>query len=296
MGYKKITKECLNFLDYIANNNGTNGLISGKNKYEIPFVYGYDIPEKITAEIEYKGKIIENNNDYIQYLIEYYNYYSHIYDIDANILLAQAYVESNLKVWNYAQYNSTAMGLTQFLMGTIREVVLLNRYNSTPKFTESEQSKLLLNIINPNEDESYRVGGSKILDENSYDFDKYSTARKNRYNLYLNCINNPDIMIKAQFRYMKYIGSKNNLIASSTLFAYNRGSGYSGNTYADIINQVKMKKGGEYITEGVNYVEKIFGVLGDKNNEYIKNKPKGVYFGYELDLNCNNFDDINISV
>ena len=57
---------------------------------------------------------------------------------------------------------------------------------------------------------------------------------------------------------------------------------------------MRRVEGGEYIKEGVKYVEKIFGLLGDKDNIYIKNKPKGVYFGYKLDLDQNNFNSYSV--
>lgn len=243
----------------------------------------------------FNGKLITNNKEYIDYLIYYYNYYSNIYELDANILIAQAYVESGLKCWNYAPYNSTATGISQFLIGTLYEVAIANSYNIYPKFEIDEINILTLNITNPHSASSYVVGAGKVLNQNNELFEQYSIARKNRYNILVNSMNNPYLLIKAQFRYMKYIANRNKLIASNTLFAYNRGSSYRGDNYYDIVSKVKSIKGGDYIVEGVNYVERIFGILGDKENINIKNKPKYYYFGYDLDLNKSSFDEVNIN-
>ena len=64
MGFKKITKEGVNFLEYVARNSGYDGLIKGKNKYEIPFTYDVTIPSILSANIIYNGKTINNNVEF----------------------------------------------------------------------------------------------------------------------------------------------------------------------------------------------------------------------------------------
>lgn len=297
MAYKKITKSGELFMTTIANKNGVNGLIRGKNKYEIPFTYDVTLPSELVASIvDEDGNLITNNIQFINYLINLYNKYAKLYDLDANILVAQAYAESGLKVWNYAPYPSTATGLTQFLIGTMYEVVVENKYGSTPKFTESEINRMIINFEQPYNENSYKVGASENIKEGEDNFINRSRSRKNRYFYLMNAMNNPDLMIKAQCRYMKYIANRNNNLASNTLFAYNRGSSYSSDTYTGIINLVKGKKGNNYIEEGLKYVEKIFGVLGDKDNEYTNVKPKGIFFGYDLDLDKNKFDSFRADI
>lgn len=297
MAYKKITKQGEKFMKTIGENNGENGLIRGKNSYEVPFTYDVTIPSTLIAGIvDEEGYMIFNNTQYIEYLIRIYNHYAELYDLDANILVAQAYVESGLKVWNYAPYPSTATGLTQFLIGTMAEVVIKNKYIAEPKFTQSEIDKMILNFEQPYNENSYKVGGSRDIREGEDNFLTRSRSRKNRYYYLLNAMNNPDLMIKAQCRYMKYIASRNNNLASNTLFAYNRGSSYRADTYTGIINIVKNKKGENYIDEGLKYVEKIFGILGDEFNKYTNVKPNGIYFGYDLDLDKSNFDAFKADV
>ena len=230
----------------------------------------------------------------VKYLVDIYNMYGEMYDLDANIVLAQSYVESGLKVWNYAPYNSTATGISQFLIGNIYDVIIMNKYNINPKFSQNEINLMINNVIEPYNENSYMVGDTKELNINDKNFKTRSKSRKNRYNLLINAMNNPDLIIKAQFRFMKYIAQRNNNIASNTLFAYNRGSNYKAENYIDLVNYVRRVEGGEYIKEGVKYVEKIFGLLGDKDNINIKNKPKGVYFGYKLDLDQNNFNSYSV--
>lgn len=297
MGYKKITKQGEKFMKTIGENNGENGLIRGKNKYEVPFTYDVTIPSTLIASIvDEEGNMIFNNTQYIEYLIRIYNYYAELYDLDANILVAQAYTESGLKVWNYAPYPSTATGLTQFLIGTMYEVIIENKYIVEPKFTQSEIDKMILNFEQPYNVNSYKVGASRDIREGEDNFITRSRSRKNRYYYLLNAMNNPDLMIKAQCRYMKYIAGRNNNLASNTLFAYNRGSSYRADSYTGIINLVKNKNGQNYIEEGLKYVERVFGILGDEFNRYTNVKPNGIYFGYDLDLNKNNFDDFKADV
>ena len=245
------------FMRTIANKNGVDGLIRGKNKYEIPFLMMLHIIRTAATIIDDDGNAITNNIQFINYLIKLYNKYGELYDLDANILVAQAYAESGLKVWNYAPYPSTATGLTQFLFSTMYEVIVENKYGSTPKFTEAEINRMIINFEQPYNKNSYQVGVSENIKEGEDNFINRSRSRKNRYFYLINAMNNPDLMIKAQCRYMKYIANRNNN-QPNTLFAYNRGSSYYSDTYTGIINLVKGKKGDDYIDEGLKYVENIW--------------------------------------
>ncbi len=98
-------------------------------------------------------------------------------------------------------------------------------------------------------------------------------------------MNNPHIMIKAQFRYMKYITVKCDNLASSTLFCYNRGPGYARGTYSATVANCQNRAGSKYIVEGVNYVDRIYAVLGDKSGlmfpKASKYKIPNKSFGYD---------------
>lgn len=277
MPFKKITKEGERFMYKIGEQNGVNGLIRGKNSYDLQFT---DEPEKSeifeSNILDFNNNQIINNTQYINNIIYWMNYYSKIYDLDANIISAQAFAESAYKTWNYAR-TSTASGLSQFILGTIYDVIVDNKYkNITPLFEEYEIDKIISNVLQPYNELSYRVSSQNTEDR--------ERSRKNRYQIHINLMNNPDLLIKAQCRLMRYIANRNNNLASNTLFAYNRGHNYRSDTYLGIINSVINSRGREYIDEGVKYVEKIFAFLSDKENNITKNKPKGYYFGYNLDL------------
>lgn len=298
MAYKKITKKGKDFMYSIAEKNGTDGLIRGNNDYEIPFI---NDPEKRNMVLECEiyndnNELINNNTDYIDYIIKKINEYAEIYDLDANIISAQLYIESGFKSWNYAKHDSSAIGISQFLFKTIYDVFLSGRSLEKPNFTEDEINVIKNNIVNPSNENSYNLGGFKYLNDKISNYNSFYRARENRYHMIFNIINNPDLMIKAQCRYMKYIAGRNYHLASNTLFAYNRGSSYKSDTYMGIINLVKSKKGSEYIKEGVKYVEKIFGVLADQYNDVVTVKPINKYYGYNLDLDRNKFDPYRTNI
>ena len=82
----------------------------------------------------------------------------------------------------------------------------------------------------------------------------------NRHQLHQNITDNPEIMIKAQFIYMNYIGNKCDYLASSSLFGYNRGHAFVKKNYKDsIISAAKHDL--YYEIEGIGYVDKIFKFL-----------------------------------
>lgn len=220
-----------------------------------------------------KGEIIKTNEELAPLLIEWFNKWGKEYNLDPNILAAQAYIESGYRMWVYNKV-STASGLNQFTMDTVYSVIVNNFSTVTPQISTSEIHKITLNLENALQKSSYFPQGNQST----------IIARKNRPILHQNIIDNPKIMIKAQARYMKYFSNESNKLASTSLFCYNRGSKYIAATYTESIEKAKKDKGEEYIPEGLNYVLKIFGVLGDKNNNLIpiKNyKPQKEWFGYD---------------
>ena len=238
MAYKKITKSGELFMRTIANKNGVNGLIRGKNKYEIPFTYDVTLPSELVATIiDDDGNAITNNIQFINYLIKLYNKYGELYDLDANILVAQAYAESGYKLWNYAK-TSTASGISQFIKSTVKEIIINNKFNITDiLFTEDEIDAITKDV----------------------DLINYENI-SNRHQLHQNITDNPEIMIKAQFIYMNYIGNKCDYLASSSLFGYNRGHAFVKKNYKDsIISAANYDL--YYEIEGIGYVDKIFKFL-----------------------------------
>jgi len=99
--------------------------------------------------------------------------------------------------------------------------------------------------------------------------------------LHQNMIDNPEIMIKAQYAYMKFIASQCDGMASSALFGYNRGPYLPvSSSYTKSIAKAISRFGEGYEKEGIDYVYKIFQLLGNQNY-----KKEG-WFGYSwLKLN-----------
>lgn len=285
MQYKRLTEEGKKFIKKVCEGTG-NSNIRGKSRFKaegnpngvLPYTSPPTSPAKIwISNAKYNGTPITTNQQLGEALIDWYDKYGKIYQLDSNILAAQAYQESNYKLWNYA-LTSTASGISQFTIEAVIDIIFKNWGNAT-NFTQSEIEAIQLNIE-----------GSKT-DENTFLISR-ELGKKNRPILHQNIIDNPEIMIKAQFRFMKVIANKYNTLASNVLFGYNRGFTYIRPTYAETILYTMSKKSNGYEKEGIDYVFKIFGMLGDKNNQIASNektkdyKPKGFYFGYDQ-LNMN---------
>lgn len=283
MSYVPLTQDGKTFIRYIGSSTSAYGLLSGSHDYPLPHASS-NVYSFTAIAYDHNNNLISTNSQLCEALIIWFDKYCKIYDLDANIIAAQAIAESGFKIWNYSQ--TGAMGLTQFIMMTLYDILISNNYTTTPKFTESELAKIKLNVTSSEYQTSYyNVKGSSNANT-------MAIASANRLIIHQNVINNPEIMVKAQCRLMKYIADNNNDIASSTLFLYNRGSGYKSKSYADAISKVNNAIGGIYINEGLKYVKRIFGLLADKNNQYIKKDYRGYSFGYDtkIDIDPNKFD------
>lgn len=291
MGYSKITTQGEDFITHICNvgmvGNKKGTLLRGKNTYSLPFCTQPQRSQIWTCDIKIpplNAQTITTASELAQALIYWFNYYAQIFNLDANVIAAQAYAESSYYMWNYAGGNSSASGVNQFLSGTLYEVIVKNNgksYNSVNYFTDNEVNRIINGLTQGRIESSYKSGGN--TEESS---PAHQITWNNRPTLHQNIINNPEIMIKAQCLYMSWIANRCNALTSSTLFGYSRGPGYAVKTYTNSIQACAMAKTNQYLQEGLNYVLKIFGVLGDKNN-YLGSKglgnykPVGRYFGYD---------------
>ena len=295
MGYSKaITKEGVDFITHVctvgmAGDKRGNTLLKGKNSYALPFCAQPEASKVWTCDIKIPNSLgiitISTAGELAQALIYWFNYYSEMFNLDANVIAAQAYAESTYYMWNYAGGDSSASGVNQFLSSTLYEIVIKDNgksYASINYFTDAEVNKLINGLTQGRILASYQPGGN--TNEPS---PVHQVAWNNRPILHQNMINNPDIMIKAQCLYMSWISNRCNTLTSSTLFGYSRGPAYSLKTYTDSIELCASKSTDKYLQEGLNYVLKIFGVLGDKNN-FLSDKglgryykPVGKYFGYD---------------
>jgi len=277
MAYKKITKLGEEFIRENCNGTGKSNLYGTNPIGVLPFCDPLTSPNKKWLSNPNINGGIETNDELADALIKWYNEYSKIFNLDANILAAQAYQESKFNVWIYAPNNSTASGISQFLAATIYDVIARNIYG---EFTDTERMAITKNMIN------YTFVSGKTPPKTPFLID-YFTGRQNRSILHQNIIDNPEIMIKAQFVYMKAISKRCDKLASCTLFGYSRGLGYvKSSSYSAAINNA-TGKGNSYEKEGINYVYRIFKYLYDN-------------FGYKqlniTDEAAKNFDKFNATL
>jgi len=269
MGYKQLTQKGKEYINKTIVNNG-NKTFNGKNKYA---VIGTTIPQgtDITSKAyDDNGNQTTDASKFADLVIKWVDQYSKQYEIDANILSAQQNQESRFLPWNYSE--SGAIGFTQFTITTIVEWIFKNK-----NVTQAE-----IDILSNGIDGDLTKTSTFFTSNNQSQV--YNQIRlDNKTKLFQNVVDNPKIMIHAQASLMTYISNRNNKIAASTLFAYNRGSGLKSTSYSEIISkmanmflnkEMQKKYGREYTKEGLSYVTSIFKLLNKK-------------YGYNLDLNIN---------
>jgi len=263
--YSGLTQAGKAFISKVCSNTDRS-LLDGKSNYKIndissnlynpngvlPFCNPPTPPTKIWySDAKYNGKNIQNNRELGIALIDWFDKYGKIFEMNANIIAAQAWAESAYKIWNYP-LTSTASGISQFAMPALFDVIISNKYATKPEyqFTVDEIAAISKNTTGNTKDD--------------YDISK-PQGKKNRPILHQNIIDNPEIMIKAQYAYMKYISTRTKGMASSALFGYNRGHAYAKPSYTQSINSAIISEAEGYEKEGIDYVWKIFQLLGNQN-------------------------------
>jgi hypothetical protein len=232
------------------------------------------INKNVTPTMLIDSGLNKDVNLYYNNIIIWLNKYSKQYNLNTNILASQIDAESRYRPNVYSIYKSkrtgnkyiNAMGVTQFLYGTINDVILNDDFLGK-NFNTIEKNLITKNItLN----------------------DKGLIPKSSRKILLANVSKNPEIMIKAQAVYMNYIASKiKSDLASVCLYCYNRGPAYARESYSDSILAAFKNQGDPKVydlnpnTEGTKYVSKIFKTL--KSN-----------FGFhdldlEIDVNTNGF-------
>ena len=276
MAYSAITIDGKTFINDVCIREGNN-LLSGTHTYPLL----YTDPKLIqtwTCEFKHNGINVTNGSMLASALIDWFNKYAEMYQLDANVIAAQAYAESRYRIWEFPQ-ESDSSGISQFKMGTIFDVIVTNKFGQIPMTVDE------IDTITNGLDEKTNV--NSYLPKQS----PHTVSYHNRPILHQNVINNPEIMIKAQCRYMKYIANNCDSLTSTSLFNYNRGPSYMAKTYSDAIKKYQNtnSKDEKGLDEALKYVLKIFGILGDKTN-YLNSKlstknynykTPGYYFGYD---------------
>lgn len=290
----KITGTGKKFIEYVCEKN-FDDLMSGKNG---PMPYSYDenniiVDKTWVSKASYLGKQITDHSMLSTALIKWFEDAADESGLDPNILAAQAYVESGYKLWYYSKKSNTKGGISQLAMEDIYALVVNDFGGSDPAMNvETDVEPIIIGLEDGESSTSYQP-----VNKNS---DTQLISKKNRPILHQNIIDNPRIMIKAQAKYMKYFADNCNKLASTSLFCYNRGAKYMSGSYTRTIDLFKQVNGDQSnnnnkLVLGLDYVLKVFGVLGDKDNrlkKYRKYKPTGKYFSYDDLFKYNGGDDL----
>jgi len=274
MPYKKLTNTGIQFIKTICKGT-SNSLLVGKQSYGLPNS-GNPSSTIYTANPTLNGEPIVTNFQLGESLIQWFNFYADLYDLDANIIAAQAYIESKYNLWAYS--STGAQGISQFLSATLYDVAIGGFGDASHisiEFTDDEKDKLILNLTNGKQQNSYVYKDSNPA---------LQTAKNNKIPFFQNIMDNPDLIIKAQCRLMAGIGYKAAYNAASSLYGYNQGSKYVRSTFTGTAKLAENKKGYD---EGINYIKRIFNVLGNINKT--DHKPQGIWFGYDIDFTFDTF-------
>lgn len=232
------------------------------------------INKNITTKMLSDSDISMSISVYYDNIMLWLEKYSKLYNLNTNILASQIDAESSYRPNVYSVYKSkktglksiNAMGITQFLLGTINDVIFNDEFLGK-NFNQTEK-----NLI------------SKDITLN----DKGFVPKSSKNILLKNVSKNPEIMIKAQAVYMFYIASRiKSDLASVCLYCYNRGPAYAKESYSDTILTAFKRQGDPKIhesnpnTEGTRYVSKIFNTL--------KNKFGFIDLNLSIDVTTNGF-------
>jgi len=289
----KITDTGRNFIKTVCEDN-YDDLMSGKNG-SMPYSYDENnrvIDKTWESKATYLGKQITDHNMLSSALIKWFEEAADESGLDPNILAAQAYVESKYRLWYYSNKSNTKGGISQLDMSDVYALVVNDFGESDPAMIyDTDVAPIIEGLEDGESSSSYQPEN-----KNS---DTKLISRKNRPILHQNIIDNPRIMIKAQAKYMRYFANNCNKLASTSLFCYNRGAKYMSGSYTRAIDKFKQDVGDQSnknakLVLGLDYVLKVFGVLGDKNNalKYNKYKPSGIYFSYNTLFSHNGGNDL----
>lgn len=239
--------------------------------------------EVVSASIrDDSGNLITDVNTYAEQLIIWFEKYGQQYNMNPNVLAAQAYQESQYRAYAYPK-TSTAMGITQFTVPTTFRVVIANNFGG---FTSSEIATITNGISgNKFREKTYLVvkgDYNRYIDSNR---EESSQAIDNNKILFQNIVNNPQIMIKAQAIYLSAIAKFHNNLAASTLTLYFAGPNIKSNgesvinsdTYGNLLDVMRKKSVYKNtFNGGVQYARDILDILGDK-------KFNTIGFGFNFD-------------
>ena len=276
-------KEFIRHIANVASNNallqGSNGILPNSSETE-------DKTWKCNVvNILRNNKSITNNSDFAEYIIELYDLYAQVYDVDANIMAAQGYQDSRYRCWYYLNFGAGS-SLYNLPMNLVYDII----YNPEKGWLNDDEKDLLIDGLEKPDRASSWI---KTKNEKFLNSENIETQKANRSVLHQNMIDNPHLIIKMQSALMSYIALRNNNLCSSSLFAYKMDSELESNNYIQAINKISREYGDSRSDSGIVYTEKIFGYLGDRNNEFVDDLTKetrGYWFAYKIDLNKEDWD------
>lgn len=288
---KKITKTGEDFIRTICSGD-SNSLIVGKYAYNLPFsnISNTSIVFSATT-VDHRGNAIKNNSQLADALIAWYNEYGEANEIDSNLLAAQGFIDSGYRLWHYDKIKSGS-GISNFNSKRVYTHMVSKPKTlealETNRLRSDETSKIISGLTEPFQQSSYKYNGYSLTPE------IIEVAISNRQQLHQNIIDNPELSIKAQAALLKEILLRNDGLTANSLFAYSRDILLQETKYRLMLDNAGRKYGDEYVRTGINYVKKVFGILGDKDNDKQPKipygKPKGKWFGYDVNFTVNSFD------
>jgi hypothetical protein len=307
-----------NFIRTICAGNG-DSLISGKNRYNLSFSPVQDTPTTFTANaVDHLGQPITSNQQLGEALIFWYNKFAEISRVDASILAAQGYAESRYRLWHYGRASSS-QGLSDLTSRQIYRYIINNTIDSVtnnlenldlppnrdpaqgqifgadtsftspiePIATEEESNRMSSGLTDPDLESSYVYRGLGVSKQT------LAVALDNRLPLFQNAMDNPDLMIKAQAVIMKRLLRRNNNNVAAALFCYNLDTSLIAQSYPLLVDNARSRFGKAAVQETERYVEYVFRILGDKNNDKVQarvDKPRGIFFAYNIDFQIDDFN------
>jgi hypothetical protein len=243
--YVPITTEGIKFITDVCTNKGKNNTgndkLQGRKNIVLPWsiitstnnLYKSNARKGIFPN---KGEAITTNLELATELVSWYNYYCGTnpntgFDLNANVVAAQGRIESAYTVWAFNSINATGIG--QFLLRATWGFILTNATPTLPKFTEEELAVLTNGFVNPlSYYTSLGSGGFKKCLQSDND------SKINRTALYQNMIDNPDLCIKGQARYLRYNADLCNRLAASAVACYFQGHAYAAPTYMEVLGKI----------------------------------------------------------
>ncbi len=205
------------------------------------------INKSVTKDILKKSNINLTVEEYRDKVLFWLEKYCEQFKLNTNILAVQIEAESSYRPNAYSTYKGyiNAMGVTQFLRGTINDYILLDK------------------------DKNFSDAEKKLITKDIDTLSNGTVSSSWRTQLYYNVSENPEIMIKAQAVYMNFIANKiTSDLASVCLYCYNRGDSYARETYSETLAAC-IKNQGDNEKEGILYVDKIFKNLKKHFNVFL---------------------------